>query len=224
MTRGSDALAHMDLIREGLNVVIRRQSLLERLDCIGIFALRRQHTEWNLDFLGVFGIDHCWVDFADCGKRSIGLGSQRDHLYSTRQSTVHVDERGPQERSGQERIRQTFPPQHIPIAPQFLIVPLLFSCISLTTFNILGTFFGGAALVEKNWPSFSPFSFVSGGYQEWSAGSPSKKSGTKTWYWCCLSSACEMMSAPCIRQERICSAHIGMAEGESEDVPGVFEG
>ena len=36
--------------------------------------------------------------------------------------------------------------------------------------------FGGAALVEKNSPSFLPFSSVSGGYHEISAGEPSKKS------------------------------------------------
>ena len=62
--------------------------------------------------------------------------------------------------------RLTFPPQHIPIAPQFLMVPPLFSVISLTTFEILGKFFSAAALVAKNWLSFSPFSLLSGGYKE----------------------------------------------------------
>jgi hypothetical protein len=36
---------------------------------------------------------------------------------------------------------------------------------------------GGAAWELKNSPSFLPFSSLSGGYQEMSAGLPSKKSG-----------------------------------------------
>ena len=72
----------------------------------------------------------------------------------------------------------------------------------------------------RTYPSFSPFSFVSGGYHEMSAGLPSKKSyrilafahtdghglevdsgltGMKTWYWLSLSDV-ERMSAPC----RVC--------------------
>ncbi len=38
---------------------------------------------------------------------------------------------------------------------------------------------GGAAWVLKNSPSFLPFSSLSGGYQEISAGFPSKKSKTQ---------------------------------------------
>lgn len=39
---------------------------------------------------------------------------------------------------------------------------------------------GGAACVLKNSPSFFPFSSLSGGYQEMSAGLPSKKSGLRS--------------------------------------------
>ena len=46
--------------------------------------------------------------------------------------------------------------------------------------------FGGAALVLKNSPSFLPFSSVSGGYQEISAGSPSKKSTNQNQCSSCL--------------------------------------
>ena len=78
----------------------------------------------------------------------------------------------------------------------------------------------GMLRVLRTYPSFSPFSLVSGGYHEISAGLPSKKSyrisafghtdshalgvgsgltGMKTWYWLSLSDV-ERMSAPC----RVC--------------------
>lgn len=60
-------------------------------------------------------------------------------------------------------------------------IPLL-SPNSFTIFGMRGSVLGGAAFVSKNSPSFLPFSSLSGGYQEMSAGWPSKKSGMKTWY------------------------------------------
>jgi hypothetical protein len=51
---------------------------------------------------------------------------------------------------------------------------------SSTIFGIRGRVLGGAADVLKNSPSFCSFSLLSGGYQEMSAGLPSKKSGMKT--------------------------------------------
>ena len=76
--------------------------------------------------------------------------------------------------------RRTLPPQHMPKEAHFVIVPPVSSVISFTTAGILLAVFGGAAGPWKKAPSFSPFSLVSGGYQEWSAGLPKKKSGTKT--------------------------------------------
>jgi len=87
-----------------------------------------------------------------------------------------------------------FPPQQKPTTPQ---VPMLLylDSISLRMVGIFAAVAGGAPVVEKKFPSFSPFSLVSGGYQEMSAGLPSNQSGMKTWYllW---SSAVERMSAP----------------------------
>lgn len=53
----------------------------------------------------------------------------------------------------------------------------------------------GAPFVLKKLPSFSPCSGVSGGYQEMSAGLPSKRSGMNTWYVLSLSEVARM-SAP----------------------------
>lgn len=53
---------------------------------------------------------------------------------------------------------------------------------SLMTFGMRSRVLGGAAWLEKNSPSFLPFSSVSGGYQEMSAGLPSKKSGEDRQY------------------------------------------
>lgn len=78
-----------------------------------------------------------------------------------------------------QRLEQTFPPQQNPTIPHDVIS----GCVLFNSFMIFGmrsTVFGGAAVVLKNSPSFSPFSFVSGGYQLMSAGEPSKKSGMKT--------------------------------------------
>ena len=47
---------------------------------------------------------------------------------------------------------------------------------SLRTLGMRSRVLGGAAWDWKNSPSFLPFSSVSGGYQEMSAGLPSKKS------------------------------------------------
>jgi hypothetical protein len=52
------------------------------------------------------------------------------------------------------------------------------------SFKKEGTFcavFGGAPVVWKKLPRAFPFSSVSGGYQEISAGLPSNQSGMKTW-------------------------------------------
>ena len=50
--------------------------------------------------------------------------------------------------------------------------------------GILGRWRGGEAVLNHS-PSLAPFSAVSGGYQERSAGLPSKKSGL--WWWRCVS-------------------------------------
>lgn len=91
--------------------------------------------------------------------------------------------------------KPTFPPQHIPKTPCFSILGEYF-LMAATSSGTFSAFFGGAAGPLKKAPSFSPFSFVSGGYHDWSAGLPSKKSGMYTWYWWCSSSACARMSAP----------------------------
>lgn len=71
---------------------------------------------------------------------------------------------------------QTLPPQHIPRTPNFSMLGECF-LIASTSLGTFSAFFGGFAGPLKNSPSFWPFSLVSGGYQEWSAGLPSKKSG-----------------------------------------------
>ena len=48
--------------------------------------------------------------------------------------------------------------------------------------GILGRWMGGEAVLNHS-PNLAPFSSVSGGYQERSAGLPSKKSGLR-WWWC----------------------------------------
>jgi len=54
---------------------------------------------------------------------------------------------------------------------------------SSTILGMRGNVLGGAAWLEKKAPSFCCLSLSSpGGYQEMSAGEPSKKSGMKTWY------------------------------------------
>ena len=106
------------------------------------------------------------------------------------------------------------PPQQKPTIPHSLMSGRS-DWICLRTFGMRSRVLGGAAAVLKNLgslsvssrqtrnqgqtysPSFSPFSLLSGGYHEMSAGLPSKKSGMNTWYWCCLSE-CARISAPCI--------------------------
>lgn len=53
----------------------------------------------------------------------------------------------------------------------------------LTIFGTRSTAVCGRPGPLNQAPSFSPFSFVSGGYQLMSAGLPSKKSGMKTAWW-----------------------------------------
>lgn len=76
-----------------------------------------------------------------------------------------------------------------------LEIPLFLLLISSTILGMRETVLAGAAGPAKNAPSFLPFSSLSGGYQEISAGLPSKKSGMKTWYLRSLSEVARI-SAP----------------------------
>ena len=63
------------------------------------------------------------------------------------------------------------------------MTPPLFLVISPTRLGIFGTLLAAEAGPLMNSPSFWPFSGVSGGTHQDSAGLPWKKSGMYTWYW-----------------------------------------
>jgi hypothetical protein len=63
--------------------------------------------------------------------------------------------------------------------------------------------FYGTAGPAKNSLSFLPFSGVSGGYQEMSAGYPSKRSGMKTQYGCSWSPVVKMLVSCSIYRKKL---------------------
>lgn len=63
-------------------------------------------------------------------------------------------------------VRETiFPPQQNPTTPQVLML-LYLASICLRKEGTFAAVVGGAPVVLKKFPSFSPFSLVSGGYLE----------------------------------------------------------
>lgn len=71
----------MDLVAEGLDVVLHAQCLSKFLDCVRVFVAGCEHAEGNFDFFGIGGIDHGGVDFGDGGEGGAGLGGKGDDLY-----------------------------------------------------------------------------------------------------------------------------------------------
>lgn len=71
----------MNLVVESLNVLGDREGLLKLLDVLGGLVARSQHHEWDVDAVGVGGVDHGRVDRGSCVEDvGAALGGQRNGL------------------------------------------------------------------------------------------------------------------------------------------------
>lgn len=107
----------VDLVAEGLDVVLHAQCLSKFLDCVRVFVAGCEHAEGNFDSSGIGGVDHGGVDFGDGGEGGAGLGCQGDNLY-------HEVNNARSKISGQSTMGQA----HLPTPAHPQTAPLLDTC------------------------------------------------------------------------------------------------